>query len=166
MRVPGRRPEIIRHSGLRLEDSDVGLWRKPVDRRESIGNNGAMRYTVLMYYPEGNAETLGEEAIQEGQRAFASYAQALQQAGVLVSAEVLQPSQSTTTLTADGGELQVHEGPHAPSELQLGGTFVIDVADRDAALEWGRQAPSVHWGPIEIRPGATHTVDGEWVPNA
>lgn len=122
-----------------------------------------MRYTLLLYYPEPTAEDLGPEAIADGMRAFQAYAKALEDAGVLVSAEVLQASNAATTVSLTGGELVVQEGPFADSTEQLGGTFVIEVADLDAALEWARQAPSVSWGHVEIRPTATRWVDGSWL---
>ena len=124
-----------------------------------------MRYTILLHYPEMDAEALGAEALEEGQRAFASYAATLHQAGALLSAEVLQPSAATTTGTARNGQVQVQDGPFADTKEQLGGTFVIEAPDLDAAIEWAKQAPSLSWGAVEIRPGATHTVEGQWVAN-
>lgn len=125
-----------------------------------------MRYTLLLHYPEMTDEELGPEALAEGQQAFASYAATLQSAGVLVGAEVLQHSSSTTTLRRADGALQVQDGPFADTKEQLGGTVVIDVPDLDAAIEWGRQAPSLEYGVVEVRPGAVYTVDGVWTPNA
>jgi hypothetical protein len=122
-----------------------------------------MRYTLLLYYPEPSAEQLGPEALAEGMRAFQAYAKALDDAGVLATAEVLQRSDVTTTVTLTGGELVVQDGPFADTKEQLGGTFVIDVPDLDAALEWARRAPSVSWGHVEIRPTATRYVDGSWL---
>ena len=124
-----------------------------------------MRYTLFLHYPEMDAEALGAEALAEGQRAFASYAATLHQAGVLVSAEVLQPSSSTTTLTMVEGALAVQDGPFADTREQLGGSFVVDVDDLDAAIDWARQAPAIEWGAVEVRPGAVYTVDGAWRPN-
>lgn len=124
-----------------------------------------MRYTLLLHYPEMDAASLGEEAMAEGQRAFASYTATLHQAGVLLGAEILQPSSSTTTLSMADGALHVQDGPFADTKEQLGGTFVIEVPDLDAAIEWGRQAPSIEWGAVEVRPGALFTVDGGWRPN-
>lgn len=121
-----------------------------------------MRYTLLLHYPERSAEDLGPEMLAEGMRAFQAYARALDEAGVLQSAEVLQQSSMTTTVTMLGGELAVQDGPFADSKEQLGGTFVIEVADLDAAIEWARRAPSVAWGHVEIRPTATRYVDGAW----
>jgi hypothetical protein len=121
-----------------------------------------MRYTLLLHYPEPTAEQLGPEALAEGMRAFQAYAKALDDAGVLASAEVLEQSNATTTVTLASGELVVQDGPFADTKEQLGGTFVIDVADLDAAIEWASRAPSVRWGHVEIRPTATRYVDGSW----
>lgn len=124
-----------------------------------------MRYTLLLHYPEMNAEDLGPEALAEGRRAFSSYAATLDAAGVLLSAEVLQPSLATTTVRSRDGVLQVQDGPYADTKEQLGGTFVVDVPDLDAALAWAGQAPAVAWGGVEVRPGALHYADGQWRPN-
>ncbi|RJK94748.1 YciI family protein [Vallicoccus soli] len=125
-----------------------------------------MRYTLVLHWPEATTEELGEEAMAEGQRAFAAYGAALEQAGVLLSAEVLQPSVATTTVRAGDGGLLVQDGPFADTKEQLGGTVVIDVPDLDAALEWARRAPNAAWGAVEVRPGATYWADGSWRPNA
>ena len=120
-----------------------------------------MRYTLLLHYPEMTAEELGPDALAEGMREFDEYAKALDAAGVLQSAEVLQPSSSTTTVRG-GEELRVQDGPYADTKEQLGGTFVIDVPDLDQAIAWAGRAPSVHWGAVEIRPSGTRFVDGAW----
>jgi hypothetical protein len=124
-----------------------------------------MRYTLLLHYPEETADSIGAEAIEEGQRAFQSYAAALDAAGVLVAAEVLRPSVSTTTVRMVDGTLRVQDGPFADTKEQLGGSFVIDVPDLDAALQWAGKAPSVAWGAVEVRPGAVYYGDGAWRPN-
>jgi hypothetical protein len=121
-----------------------------------------MRYTLLLHYPERSAEELGPEALAQGMSAFQAYAKALDDAGILGSAEVLQRSDATTTVTLAGGELIVQDGPFADTKEQLGGTFVIDAPDLDAAIEWASRAPSASWGHVEIRPTATRYVDGSW----
>ena len=122
-----------------------------------------MRYALLLHYPEMNAEELGPEALAEGMREFDEYAKALDAAGVLRTAEVLQPSSATTTVrvAADGG-LRVQDGPFADTKEQLGGTFVIEVDDLDQAIGWAGKAPSVNWGAVEIRPSGTRFEDGAW----
>jgi len=121
-----------------------------------------MRYTLLMHYPEMTAEELGPDMLAEGMAAFSAYTKALDSAGALVSAEVLQPSSLTTTVSLASGELVVQDGPFADTKEQLGGIVVIDVPDLDQALEWAKQAPPAHYGVVEVRPGATHVDDGAW----
>lgn len=121
-----------------------------------------MRYTLLLHYPEQTADELGPDALAAGMRAFDEYAGALDAAGVLCSAEVLQPSSASTTVRRRDGELIIQDGPYADTKEQLGGTFVIDVDDLDTALEWAGRAPSVAWGVVEVRPTATRFADGAW----
>lgn len=121
-----------------------------------------MRYALLLHYPEMSAAELGPEALAEGMREFDVYAKALDAAGVLRSAEVLQQSDLTTTVTAHDGTLRVQDGPFADTKEQLGGTFVIEVDDLDAAIAWAGRAPSVAWGAVEVRPVGTRFVDGAW----
>ncbi|GAA5199925.1 YciI family protein [Microbacterium jejuense] len=121
-----------------------------------------MRYALLLHYPEMTADDIGPEAIAEGMREFDEYAKALQDAGVLVSADVLQPSAVTTTVTVADGALRVQDGPFADTKEQLGGSFVIEVDDLDAAIAWAGRAPSATWGPVEVRPSSTHFRDGAW----
>ena len=68
-----------------------------------------MRYTLLLHYPEMPAEELGEEALKEGMAAFDAYARALDDAGVLLSAEVLAPSSATTKISRKTGVLLVQD---------------------------------------------------------
>lgn len=123
-----------------------------------------MRYTLFLHYPEMTEEDLGEEAWEAGKAAFHAYAEALDDAGVLVSAEVLQPSAHSTTVTRTDDRLQVQDGPYADTKEQIGGSFVLEVPDLDAALAWAEKCPSVEWGTIEIRPSAVRFVDRTWIP--
>ncbi len=125
-----------------------------------------MRYMLLFHYGEASEESIGAEAMAAGLRAMASYAATLEQAGILVSGQVLQPSASSTTLTLVDGEPRIQDGPFADTKEQLGGVIVIDVPDLDAALEWARQAPPLAWGTVEVRPGAVHIEAGTWVPSS
>ena len=52
----------------------------------------------------------------------------------------------------NGAGRQVQDGPYADTKEQLGGFFVIDVPDLDAALEWARKRPDGHQGSAEVRP--------------
>jgi hypothetical protein len=123
-----------------------------------------MRYTLFLHYPEMSEEQLGRDALEAGMEAFRAYAEALDGAGVLRSAEVLQPSTASTTVTARDGALHVQDGPFADTKDQIGGSFVIEVDGLDEALDWAGRAPSAAWGAVEVRPAAVRFVDGAWRP--
>ncbi|TDC43805.1 YciI family protein [Micromonospora sp. KC213] len=121
-----------------------------------------MRYALLMHYAEPGAGDLDEEVIAEARRAFDVYAKALEQAGVLRSADVLQPTGATTTVTRREGGLRVQDGPFAETKEALAGVFLIDVPDLNAAIGWAEKCPGAQWGVLEIRPVATAFLDGRW----
>jgi hypothetical protein len=50
------------------------------------------------------------------------------------------------------GKSQVLDGPYAEAKEQLGGYFLIDVADLDAALKWAARCPAANHGVVEVRP--------------
>jgi len=56
---------------------------------------------------------------------------------------------------APGGQATVLDGPFAETKEQLAGYFLIDVADREAALSWAKRHPTAPYGAIEVRPAWT-----------
>ena len=50
------------------------------------------------------------------------------------------------------GKTQVLDGPYAEAKEQLGGYYLIDVPDLDAALAWAARCPGAAHGTIEVRP--------------
>jgi hypothetical protein len=77
---------------------------------------------------------------------------AMAQAGVIVKGDGLQGPQMATTLRVRDGKRQVEDGPFADTKEQLGGYFVIEVPDLDAALDWAARAPSALTASVEVRP--------------
>ena len=59
---------------------------------------------------------------------------------------------AATTLRVRDGKRVVEDGPFADTKEQLGGYFVIDVPDLDAALDWAVKAPSARTASVEVRP--------------
>lgn len=121
-----------------------------------------MRYSLLLNNPEAADAGVTEEDMAPFRAAFDRYAKSLDEAGVLVSADILQPVAASTTVTLRNGSLQIQDGPFADTKEKLGGTFVIDVPDLDAALAWAEKCPAAQYGVIEIRPSAIFFQDGQW----
>src|SRR5258708_36015288 len=120
-----------------------------------------MRYALLMHHRELAGGEISEQAIAAAMEAFGAYGRALEQAGVLLSADVLQPAAATTTVTCKEGIMRVQDGPFAETKEALAGVFVLDVPDLDAAIGWAEKCPGAQWGVVEIRPSATALVDGQ-----
>jgi hypothetical protein len=77
----------------------------------------------------------------------------LEAAGAWVFAGGLHPPSSATVVRAgDGGTVSMIDGPYAETKEQMGGFWVIEAADLDAALAWAAKATVACEGPVEIRP--------------
>lgn len=64
----------------------------------------------------------------------------------------LKSTTSATTVRTTKGKQSIHDGPFAESKEQLGGFYLIDVPDLDAAIAVAKQVPVLQEGSIEIRP--------------
>ena len=110
-----------------------------------------MQFLFALYADESNWDTMTPEQKQQGAAAYAAYTQALSAAGVLRSSNRLRPTSTATTLRTTNGKTQVLDGPYIDSKEQLGGYYLIDVPDLDAALSWAGKCPGVGHGIVEVR---------------
>ncbi len=110
-----------------------------------------MQYLLTIYADESGWEKMTPEQQKQGVAAYAAYTEALKSAGVYVNSNRLKPSATATTLRATNGKTQVLDGPFADSKEQLGGYYLIDVHDLDAAMSWAGRCPAVHHGVVEVR---------------
>lgn len=100
----------------------------------------------------------GTEVFPEGEEMQAVFAavdtfnQKLQAQGVWVFAGGLESIESSTTVDATGAEPLVVDGPFAESKEYLGGFWVIEAPDLDAALAWATEGSAACRGKVEVRP--------------
>lgn len=111
-----------------------------------------MEYMLMLYVDEPGWPKLTPAQQQEGVAAYMSFTQALQTSGALKSSGRLQFSSTATNVRIANGKAQVLDGPYAESKEQLGGYFIIDVADLDAAIGWAARCPAANHGVVEVRP--------------
>jgi hypothetical protein len=107
------------------------------------------QYMLLIYNADDSATP--EEMAAEGPRWY-EYSEGLRNAGVHVAGEALQGRETATTVRVREGETQITDGPFAETKELLGGYYIIDVPDLDAALEHAARIPSVGRGSVEVRP--------------
>jgi hypothetical protein len=121
-----------------------------------------MQYSLLVISQEAADAQIDEETMEWGRAAFDAYAKSLDAAGVLLTADILQPVAASTTVSVRDGATQIQDGPFADTKERLNGTFVIEVPDLDAAIAWAEKCPGAQYGAIEIRPSAIVFRDGAW----
>src|SRR5271165_6249514 len=111
-----------------------------------------MQYMLLLYSDANRflKMTLAEQ--KQGMAAYQAFSEALTKAGALKGSNRLQPTSAATTVRLVDGKSQVLNGPYAESKEQLGGYFLIDVTDLDAALSWAARCPGAAHGVVEVRP--------------
>jgi hypothetical protein len=97
-----------------------------------------------LYEGEAGAAAMEDVAVRHG--AFAA-----ELGDRLISGEGLDGPAPTTVRTS-GGRATIHDGPFAEAKEQLGGFYIVDVPDLDAAIEIARKVPLSADGAIEIRP--------------
>jgi hypothetical protein len=111
-----------------------------------------MQYLLMVYANEAGLLSRPKAEQEQAVAAYTAYFEALKNAGVLAGLNRLQPSSSATTVRIANGKSQVLDGPFADSKEQLGGYFLIDVPDLDAALTWAARCPGASHGVVEVRP--------------
>jgi len=111
-----------------------------------------VQYMLLIYLdPSAGPDPQSPEG-QAASAAWFTYTEAMREAGVHVAGEALQPIQTATTVRQRGGETLTVDGPFAETKEVLGGFYVLDVPDLDAALSWAQRAPNTSYGSVEVRP--------------
>ncbi|MEM1311576.1 MAG: YciI family protein [Cyanobacteria bacterium P01_H01_bin.153] len=106
-----------------------------------------MKYAIFVY--ETQQDFLDRDRHMP---AYNAYSKALAEAGVAAGGAALRPSDTATTLRLQDGQRQVQDGPYADTKEQLGGFFIIDVTDLDAALDWAARCPAASSCAVEVRP--------------
>jgi hypothetical protein len=109
-----------------------------------------MQYLLLTY---GNHNPLPKgTTAQQVHGAYMAYVEAMKSAGVFVDNRGLRPPSEAATVRAPDGKQSVVNGPFAESREQLGGYFLIEVPDMEAALAWAARCPAAQHGAVEVRP--------------
>lgn len=112
-----------------------------------------MQYSVLIYESDKElAQRDNPESSAKMMAAYTAYSKALREAGVLQGGQGLQKPSTATTVRLRDGKRQIQDGPFADTKEKLGGFYIIEVANLDAALEWAALCPAASTGSIEVRP--------------
>ena len=111
-----------------------------------------MQYLLMLHSEEAGWDRMTDEQKQQGYAAYMAYSEALKKAGAFLGSNRLRPSANSTIVKVENGKPKVLDGPYVDSKEQIGGYYLIDVADLDAAISWAARCPAAGHGTVEVRP--------------
>ncbi len=110
-----------------------------------------MRCALLIYTQEPTAD-LPPETVAAEMAAYNAFGDAAAASGALRGGDALHPAEMATTVRVRDGQTMTTDGPFAETKEVLGGFYIVEVADLDAAIGWAARIPGANHGSVEIRP--------------
>ncbi len=112
-----------------------------------------MRYMLLIYDDEKVREKMSEEEKGAIFQQYRGFGQGIRKSGAFQAGDPLQPTSTATTVRMRNGKTITTDGPYAETKEQLGGYYIVEARDLDAAIAIAARIPSVRLGGvIEVRP--------------
>ena len=111
-----------------------------------------MQYLLMIYRNEAEIGRMTAAERQKLQADYGAFTQSIIQSGNFKAGDALQPSMTATTVRVRDGKTLTTDGPFAETREQLGGYYLIDAKDLDAALAIAARIPGARDGSIEVRP--------------
>jgi hypothetical protein len=113
------------------------------------------RYLLSVHTIEGDArEPMTEEEMQRSMKEIGELEAEMKSSGAWVSSARLHGPDAATVVRVSGGKVLTTDGPFAETKEQLGGFYIIEAEDLDAALGWASKVTQVIDTPVEVRPFA------------
>lgn len=111
-----------------------------------------MRYAALIYGNEAVDASMTEGQRLDEYNAYSAFQQLVEQTGVRLSGEALQPTTSATTVRVRDGKTLTTDGPFAETKEQLGGFYFFNCDNLDQAIEIASKIPHAAKASVEVRP--------------
>ena len=109
------------------------------------------QYLVAIYRPENYDPAVSEDEAMG--REIDALNDEMNAAGVRVFVGGLQPESTARSLRLQpAGKVLITDGPYAETKEHIGGFWVLEAADLDEALAWGRKAAVACRASVEVRP--------------
>ena len=111
-----------------------------------------MQYLLMIYQSEAEAGTMDAAARQAMTTEYGAFTQSIIQSGNFKAGDALQPATTATTVRVRDGKTMTTDGPFAETREQLGGYYLVEARDLDAAIAIAARIPGARFGSIEVRP--------------
>lgn len=109
-----------------------------------------MKYLVLIYSDERREATLSQDEWQQLMEQHTAFG--TRYGEKVLGGEALEPTSAARTLRRVNGAKTVLDGPFAETKEQLGGYYLLDVANIDEAMSMVQDLPLAEYSSIEVRP--------------
>jgi hypothetical protein len=110
------------------------------------------KYMISVWHDDNYEVDFSTPDAQRRAAQVGAFNEELQKAGAWVFATGLHPASSATVVRSSGGDVSMTDGPYAETKEQMGGFWVIEAPDLDAALQWAGKAATASEEPVEVRP--------------
>src|SRR6202161_1991144 len=121
------------------------------ERRRSKGAY-AMQYLLMIYRNEADLGKMDAAARRAMTAEYGTFTQSIIQSGHFKAGDGLQPTSTATTIRVRDGKTLTTDGPFAETREQLGGYYLVDAKDLNAALAIAARIPGAKDGSVEVRP--------------
>ena len=111
-----------------------------------------MRYMALIYNNPELQPAPGSEEFNDLMQGYFAANAVYEKDGVLISGEPLEDVDTATCIRIRDGKTETMDGPFAETKEMLGGYYMFDVPDLDAALKYAAMIPGAKYGTVEVRP--------------
>ncbi|MEV4916694.1 YciI family protein [Streptomyces tirandamycinicus] len=113
------------------------------------------RYMLSVHSSAGEGRApMSEEEMRQSHQRLGALEREMESAGAWVFSGRLHDPDTATVVRVSGGEVLTTDGPFAESKEHLGGFYVVEAEDLDAALAWAAKVTAAIRVPIEVRPFA------------
>jgi hypothetical protein len=111
-----------------------------------------MQYLLMIYRNEAEMNAVSAAEGQKMMKEYETFTQSIIQSGNFKAGDRLQPTTTATTVRVRDGKMLTTDGPFAETREQLGGYYLIEAKDLDAAIGIAARIPGARFGSIEVRP--------------
>src|ERR1700744_6358257 len=111
-----------------------------------------MQYLLMIYRSEAEMAKMDAAARQKMTADYETFTRSIIQSGHFKAGDGLQPSTTATTVRVREGKVLTTDGPFAETREQLGGYYLVEAKDLDAAIAIAARIPGAKDGSIEVRP--------------
>jgi hypothetical protein len=111
-----------------------------------------MQYLLMIYRNEAEQAKMDAETGRKMMEEYGAFTQSIIQSGNFKAGDRLQDASTATTVRVRDGKTLTTDGPFAETREQLGGYYLIEAKDLDAALGIAARIPGAKIGSVEVRP--------------